>query len=330
MKTKFLFFSVLLITCYLSSCGLIEKKGNDPTTPSDPTNPTYYTLTISAGEGGTVNSSVNGKYEAGKQVKIIATANTGWEFNQWSDGNYTASRTLTMDRNYTLKATFTKKSSDPTETNYYIKHPWGSGKPESWEWRQMAKVGSNYEYEGIWGGVGANINTVPDDAGAAWFNLESISGSSSFSIGDGVRFTYNPSYASLTATKTSDGGGDTPTSDNALVRFEKVDAVDLVIKLGIADNSGNIIVYYEFGSGTGTSPYYEIPAGTFIPKAYWLEEGNYAEGWYAYNDGNGGMWTFDFEAGKKYTFYMEEKSVYIDYDGDMKAPAKKQLVAYKK
>ncbi len=311
MKSKFLFSSVLLTTCLLTSCGLIKKEVDDPTKP------TYYTLTISAGEGGTVNSNVNGQYEEGAEVKIIATANSGWQFSKWSDGDIRATRTLTMNKDYVLTASFEKKPSEPTETVYYIKHPWGTGLDSSWEWVQMTKVGSNYEYENLWGGVGANINTAPSDTGADWFPESAISGADALSIGDGVKFTYNPSNATLTATKTSSAS-----SNKAQVRFLKVFAYDLITKLGIADKSENIIVYYEFGSGTGTSPYYEIPASSLVPEMYWLKDGDDPEGWYSLGDSNNNVWTYNFEAGKKYTFSLEEDSAFINIDGAANAPAK--------
>lgn len=65
-----------------------------------------YTLTISAGVGGTVNSSVNGTYDEGTTVTITATPNTDYSFVQWSDGNQNASRDVTMNSDITLKAEF--------------------------------------------------------------------------------------------------------------------------------------------------------------------------------------------------------------------------------
>ena len=40
MKSKHLFISTLLITCIFSSCGLLKKDVDNPTTPTTPTNPT--------------------------------------------------------------------------------------------------------------------------------------------------------------------------------------------------------------------------------------------------------------------------------------------------
>jgi len=65
-----------------------------------------FTLTISAGTGGTVNSEVNGEYEKGAQVTIIATPKTDYSFVAWSDGNTQATRTVTMTSDITLRAQF--------------------------------------------------------------------------------------------------------------------------------------------------------------------------------------------------------------------------------
>ena len=45
-----------------------------------------YTLTVSAGEGGSV-SSEGGEYEEGTEVTITATPNGCYSFTSWSDGN---------------------------------------------------------------------------------------------------------------------------------------------------------------------------------------------------------------------------------------------------
>lgn len=77
-----------------------------------PPSPKTYTLTISAGVGGTVNSEVNGTYEENTKVTIKATANEGYTFAQWSDGNTSATRTITMNKNYTLQAQFEKEEPE--------------------------------------------------------------------------------------------------------------------------------------------------------------------------------------------------------------------------
>jgi len=65
-----------------------------------------YTLTVSAGEGGSVNSTVNGTYEEGTHVTITATPDKGYLFVSWSDDVTDNPRTLTMTKDFTLKALF--------------------------------------------------------------------------------------------------------------------------------------------------------------------------------------------------------------------------------
>lgn len=65
-----------------------------------------YTLTISAGVGGTVNSDVNGEYVQGTEVTITATPDDEYMFVQWSDGNTEPTRTITMTEDIVLRAQF--------------------------------------------------------------------------------------------------------------------------------------------------------------------------------------------------------------------------------
>lgn len=64
----------------------------------------YYTLSVSAGTGGTVTGS--GTYESGTSTTVTATPNNGYKFKQWSDGNTSSTRTITMTGNTTLTAEF--------------------------------------------------------------------------------------------------------------------------------------------------------------------------------------------------------------------------------
>lgn len=326
MKSKILYFSILLITCVFASCGLIRREDIDePTTQ-------YYTLTISAGEGGTVNSDVNGSYKAGTQVTITARAYDGWTFSKWSDGNTNSSRTITMDKDYKLTASF-QKSSEPTEEKYYIKHPWGDGADSSWSWKQMTKVGSNYEYEGLWGGVGANINTKASDSGAEWFNESMIDGASTLYVGDGVRFTYNPSSQTLSATKTSSGGGSS--EGTAKVRFVKEITSEKLTKMSIEyfnDDSTWVetLAEYDFDANSGTTSYYDIKSCKAVPMIYYIGETEEKSGWlYVFDD-----FFYNFIAGKKYSYICREDdgdlTFIITVDGTFNAPAKSHIVAQKR
>lgn len=115
----------------------------------------------------------------------------------------TLGSTVTFVYNPTSSSLLIEGASDqPTNTCYYIKHPWGSGADNAWIWQSMVKNGSMYEYDGLWGGKGANINTKPDDDGATYYNLSNLN----YSIGARVHFVYNPSSLTLSVALSEDGG----------------------------------------------------------------------------------------------------------------------------
>jgi hypothetical protein len=47
-----------------------------------------------------------GKYSCGKEVTIEATANEGYSFTEWNDGNTKASRSVKVKTDTSFKATF--------------------------------------------------------------------------------------------------------------------------------------------------------------------------------------------------------------------------------
>ena len=63
-----------------------------------------YTITVNAGTGGTVSGG--GTFENGTTTTITATANKGYTFKQWNDGNTNASRSVTVNSNVTYTAEF--------------------------------------------------------------------------------------------------------------------------------------------------------------------------------------------------------------------------------
>ena len=83
----------------------------EPTPISKPVTPApvvKYTLSVTAGEGGTV-STTGGEYESGQTVSVTATPEGEYLFKDWSDGNTNATRTITVSSNSTLTANFEKK-----------------------------------------------------------------------------------------------------------------------------------------------------------------------------------------------------------------------------
>ena len=63
-----------------------------------------YTLTVTAGTGGTVSGG--GTYNYGATATLKATPSAGYHFVKWSDGNTNASRTVTVTGNATYTAIF--------------------------------------------------------------------------------------------------------------------------------------------------------------------------------------------------------------------------------
>ena len=98
-------FSLLSIFAIVLSCSSDET--STPVSPP-PAPVAKYTITLSAGEGGTV-STTGGEYEAGQTVSVTATPQGEYLFKDWSDGNTDATRTITVSSNSTLTANFEKK-----------------------------------------------------------------------------------------------------------------------------------------------------------------------------------------------------------------------------
>lgn len=99
MKKLLQFLAICIsITTVLFSCSKEEP------TPE----PTKYTLTVSAGDGGNV-SSTGGSYNAGSEVTITATPNSEYVFSGWSNGSTENPIKITVNSNQTLTANFTKR-----------------------------------------------------------------------------------------------------------------------------------------------------------------------------------------------------------------------------
>ena len=101
---KKLFF---LLTAFALVLSCSSDETSTPVTPP-PAPIVKYTITLSAGEGGTV-STTGGEYEAGQTVSVTATPQGEYLFKDWSDGNTDATRTITIDSTKTLTANFEKR-----------------------------------------------------------------------------------------------------------------------------------------------------------------------------------------------------------------------------
>ena len=117
MKNLFL---TLLLLLFLFSCSP-EEETQAPTntveasTPEPETVVVHYTLTVTAGDGGSVTNG--GTFDDGTSVSITATSNEGYEFIGW-DGNDSTNEaiTITLNSNQTIQALFQLVISSE---NYY-------------------------------------------------------------------------------------------------------------------------------------------------------------------------------------------------------------------
>jgi len=96
-KLSIYLFLLLLLTC-------AKEDSQDPgATPSSIT--PRYTLTASAGEGGSV-SPTTGSFNSGTQVSVTATPNSGYQFTSWSNGSTANPVTVTLNSNTSITANF--------------------------------------------------------------------------------------------------------------------------------------------------------------------------------------------------------------------------------
>lgn len=106
----FLFLSLfLLLTCAKDSTEDTSSVYVAPpsnTTNTTSTTVTQYTITVSAGEGGSV-STAGGTYNDGTQVSITATPNEGYGFIGWNGSDSSSSTiSVTLTANTTIEALF--------------------------------------------------------------------------------------------------------------------------------------------------------------------------------------------------------------------------------
>ena len=86
----------------------------DDITISQSTAPSQYTITVQSANPTMGSVSGGGTFAAGATTTIGATANSGYHFTQWNDGNANASRTITVTGNATYTAYFEANGAAPT------------------------------------------------------------------------------------------------------------------------------------------------------------------------------------------------------------------------
>lgn len=147
--------------------------------------PNQYTITVQSADPTMGTVSGGGTYNAGTSVTISATANSGYHFTQWNDGNTNATRTITVTGDATYIASF-EADANPQDECIITAFPWS----ENFE---------DINTLGCWG-----INDADGD-GNSWFHY----GDGNQSLG------HNSHYAVASASWMQNVGPLTP--DNWLV-----------------------------------------------------------------------------------------------------------------
>ena len=99
------------ITCYDRNGNIIKRvtSGNDTVVDGEQPADGEFSIVLTSTSGGQAMGA--GNYASGTQVTISAIPLQGYKFVKWSDGNTSATRKLTVDKNYTLQAEFAQESS---------------------------------------------------------------------------------------------------------------------------------------------------------------------------------------------------------------------------
>ena len=111
MKKLYLLSILTLIAFVLIySCSTEEEDTNPPpsvvaTPEPEPPAPTQYTLTVTAGEGGTV-STEGGTYDEETNINVSAQVIQGYVFTGWNDGSTTNPKSITLNQDTSLSASF--------------------------------------------------------------------------------------------------------------------------------------------------------------------------------------------------------------------------------
>ena len=77
-----------------------------------------YTITTKVNDAAMGTVSGGGSYAANATATLVATANPGYEFVQWQDGNKEATRKITVTKNETYTATFQAVAGGSTVINF--------------------------------------------------------------------------------------------------------------------------------------------------------------------------------------------------------------------
>ena len=80
--------------------------GSNTSNPSSGSTNRQYTLSVTSANTAQGTVTGGGTYSEGSRVNVTATPKSGFQFDKWSDGNTSASRTINVTQNLSLTASF--------------------------------------------------------------------------------------------------------------------------------------------------------------------------------------------------------------------------------
>ena len=101
MKNIVKLFSMMLVAGAMMMTSCTEPEPEGPTTPQ-------YTITVNANNDAYGTVTGGGVYDSAATATLTATANEGYRFVNWSDGNESNPRLVTVTANATYTANFTE------------------------------------------------------------------------------------------------------------------------------------------------------------------------------------------------------------------------------
>ena len=135
-----------------------------------------YTLTVTAGDGGTV-SQTGGSYDEGTSVSITATPSTGYDFSGWTGSETSSSPTISvvMNSNKNITANFSKKQYAINITGSVTKGSYVSGSELTF-----------FELNSLFNQTGKSFNTnITDDLGNFALNISGLTEEYARVVGNG-------------------------------------------------------------------------------------------------------------------------------------------------
>lgn len=243
------------------SCSTEEENTTPPpsivaTPEPEPPAPTQYTLTVTAGEGGTV-STEGGTYDEGTEVTITATPDEGYDFVGWEGSDSTEnSLTITLNSNESFNALF---EFIPIYTLTVLSSEGGIVSTAGGEYTEGAEV---------------EIIATPNEGFSftGWEGIEDISSSVIVSVSSNATvtalFEAIPQFtvivsASEGGTVSTNGGTylegsefsilATPNSGYEFQRWEEVDALTSSLTVTVSSNISLTAIFIEIPNDSNSS-----------------------------------------------------------------------------